>query len=175
MNILLSARNRLAAARDNEGGFTLTEMLMAISLLVIFIIIILNFMGTVYPAIVTPMIQNASGTNLKPAQVAAASIYKDIDSYTQSHPDTAPSKAALVSGGYLKNLPPNVVFAFHTYGSPASPQRCVIAYIPDDASSGYTQSNPAAFDSLYGSASIGQTCKRQEAGSRNNVPNWDSE
>lgn len=173
MNFLHATQNRVALARNNEGGFTLTEMLMYISLVAILIVIGLNALGTMN-LVVKPMIQDASGTGLKPAQMAAKDVYEQLDAFTNQYPDTAPTKALMTSRGYLGSIPANVVFAFHSYGGPSSPQRCVIAYLTDDTSGGFTVDNPAAFDSLYGSGSIGQDCKHQVAGSSDYVPDWDS-
>lgn len=176
MNFLLSARNRLAAARKEEAGFTMPEILVAISLMVIlFTIIFLSLGGTLYPAQIMPMLQSASGTDLKDPQIAAKTIDGDIDAFIRQHPDTAPTTALLTAGKYLDNVPSGVVFAFHSYGGSSNPQRCVIAYLTDDTSSGFNVDNPAAFDSLYGSKSIGRDCRHQVAGSSNYVPNWDSE
>lgn len=173
MNFLHETKNRLAAARNNEMGFTMPEILVAMCVLVIFIIMNLNFMGTVFPAIVTPMIQNASGTDLKPAQQASQRIYEDIQSFTRDNPDTAPSKAALVSGGYV-NEPSNVVWAFHTSSDPVSPETCVIAYITNDTTTDYTHDHPAAYGSSYQSKTLWLNCQPYTGSNNTLVPNWDS-
>lgn len=175
MNFLQATQKRLAVTRKAEQGFTLAEMPVYMALLTILIAIIcITVGGTLLPQLFTPTLAHADNLDLKPAQQATERIYNDIQTFTRENPDEAVSKSALVSGGYV-NEAPDVVWAFHTYGGPANRQMCVIAYISDGTSSDYTASNPAAFDSLYQSGSIGQDCKRQVSGSNALVPNWDSE
>lgn len=172
MKLLQTTQNRLAAARNNEGGFTLAESLVAIGLIAILIVICLNTMGTVFPTIVKPMLSNAENVDLKPAQQAAQRIYKDIQAFKDANPDTTVTKTALVNGGYVNE--PDVVWAFHTSSDPASPQTCVIAYITSDTTTDYTQDHPASYGSSYQSNTLWQNCQPYTCSNNTLVPNWDS-
>lgn len=98
-------RQRLHAIRRSDSGFTLTELLIVIVIL----------------GVLTGVVVFAVGAFTDRGEVAAcradlATVQSAAEAYRAQNNDYAPNATALVTGGYLKSLPPTANYTVaYTY------------------------------------------------------------